>query len=130
MIFYQVNIFEQSGFALDPQICAIITSVVLVVCTLVASGLVAKFNRKTLLLLSALGMALCLFVLGAYFSVLQGLKNTTNEGDAKSMSNSFGYIALLALMVYLTVFSFGFGPIVWMMVCGLRHMHETNGSLV
>ncbi|XP_039948274.1 facilitated trehalose transporter Tret1-like [Bactrocera tryoni] len=63
---YMSHIFAESGSTLNPQDCTIFVGVVQILCTLLASILVEKFGRKTLMLTSTAGMALGMFGFGAF----------------------------------------------------------------
>lgn len=67
VIFYSVSIFKLAGSDLDPAVSSIIIAAVQVVMSLAAIGLVEKFGRKTLLMISSTVMGICLAALGYYF---------------------------------------------------------------
>lgn len=105
VIFYSNNIFESAGSNLDPTISAIIIGVVQVIATFVSILLVDKAGRRILLLLSDFIMGVSLCVLGVYFF----MKSTTDV-------SGIGFLPLLSVVVFIVMFSLGFGPIPWMMV--------------
>ncbi|XP_004529276.1 facilitated trehalose transporter Tret1 [Ceratitis capitata] len=63
---YMSHIFAESGSTLDPKQCTIFAGVVQIMGTLLASTLVERFGRKTLMLTSTAGMALGMFAFGAF----------------------------------------------------------------
>lgn len=69
-----------------------------VVGTVIAAFMIEKVGRKALLSVSFLTMGLCMFVLGAGFSLSQ-------------LSQYSGQIALIGTMVYIFGFALGVGPI-------------------
>ncbi|KAI1299215.1 Facilitated trehalose transporter Tret1 [Halotydeus destructor] len=115
VIFYQNEIYATSGFSLDPRICSMITGSVLVASTLLGTVLIKRFGRKSLLNASALGMVITLLVLGAYFWRLDVLTKS-DPAAATALSANWGWLCLVALMAFLGVFSFGYGPIVWLLI--------------
>lgn len=64
-------------------------------------------GRRPLLLLSAIGMAICSFILGLYFY----LQNKTTV-DVTNIS----WLPILAVCCFLVLFSIGYGPIPWMFI--------------
>lgn len=105
VIFYANNIFKDAGSTLSPAISAIIIGVIQVVCTYGSSLLIDKAGRKILLLVSAAVMAICQALLGIYFY----LKDHGHDVSNLSM------MPLLSVAFFIVIFSFGFGPIPWMM---------------
>jgi SP family galactose:H+ symporter-like MFS transporter len=65
--------------------------------------LIDRVGRRPLLLVSLVGMALSLFVLGLAFSLSQ-------------LSGSLGWIAVTSLMVYVGSFAVGLGPVFWLIL--------------
>ncbi|KAH7427236.1 hypothetical protein KP509_10G035200 [Ceratopteris richardii] len=89
----------------------------------VATFLLDHVGRKPLLITSASGVTLCLFMLGMAF-ILLGI-NTT-EGDtlvsvntarkAASASGAGAGITIFAICAYVALFSIGFGPVAWVFI--------------
>lgn len=105
VIFYSVSIFETAGSSLDPAVATIIVGVVQVLATYASTLLVDRAGRRILLLISDAIMALCLGSLGYYFYLRESGKDVSN----------IGLLPLLSVVVFIIVFSIGFGPIPWMM---------------
>lgn len=110
VLFYTVDIFKAASSSLDPNVATIIIDVVLVVSTALSSALIDKTGRKTLLVSSGLGMAVCLTVLGAY--------DCASVNNA-SLKTNYGWIPLVSLTIYIAAFSIGYGPIPWLMMAEL-----------
>ena len=100
VIYYAPTIFKFAGISSAPG--AILASVgvglVNVVLTLVAMQLIDRVGRRPLLLVSLAGMALSLFVLGLSFSLPR-------------LSGSLGWIAVGSVMIYVSSFAVGLGPV-------------------
>lgn len=105
VIFYSANIFQAAGSTLDPAVATIIVGIVQVLVTYASSLLVDRAGRRILLLISDAIMALCLGSLGYYFYLQESGKDVSN----------IGLLPLLSVVVFIIVFSIGFGPIPWMM---------------
>lgn len=108
VLFYTVDIFKAASDSIDPNIATIVIDAVLVIATAASSILMDKAGRKTLLILSGLGMAVSLFTLGTYDYV----------GNSVFKKN-YGWIPLVSLIVYISAFSIGYGPIPWLMMAEL-----------
>ncbi|XP_017467593.1 PREDICTED: facilitated trehalose transporter Tret1-2 homolog isoform X2 [Rhagoletis zephyria] len=106
VIFYTVPIFQSAGSTLDPSICSIIVAFVLVVMTLASSFLIERAGRKVLLLFSSSLMTVCLVILGIYFQMKDGGKDVSG----------IGWMPLLCVVIFMIVFSVGYGPIPWLMM--------------
>jgi SP family facilitated glucose transporter-like MFS transporter 8 len=106
VIFYSVKIFCAAESTLDPKVSAIIVAIVQVLVTYASSAMVDRAGRRILLLLSAGIMAICLAILGLYFSL-------KNRGDGVS---GIGWLPLICVAVFIVMFSLGFGPLPWMMM--------------
>ena len=85
----------------------IIIGVMQVVATVVATMVVDRLGRRILLLSSAIMMAVCTTALGVYFYL--------KDQDVAKVE-SIGWIPIVALCVFIIMFSFGFGPVPWLMM--------------
>lgn len=101
VIFYAEQIFERGHADINPKVASIIIALLQVVMTYASGLIVDRAGRRILLLLSDSIMALCLLVLGAFFYA---------EEKGYGMED-FGWVPLICLSVYISVFSLGFGPI-------------------
>ncbi|KAK2702493.1 hypothetical protein QYM36_018897, partial [Artemia franciscana] len=104
-IVFNLNvIFEASGGKMDSNTQSCIVGVVQVAATIISSILSDRAGRKTLLILSAFAMVICLIVLGVFFYL---------QKNDPALATSIGWLPLVSLMIYVTFFSIGFGPIPW-----------------
>ncbi|KAF5279760.1 hypothetical protein FQA39_LY05450 [Lamprigera yunnana] len=108
VIFYTSDIFSSSGSSLKPNDATMIIGAIQVIATLIASGIVDILGRRILLLLSSIFMAIGLIVLGVFFSL-----KDRNLVSADVLS-TLGFMPIVGLAVFITMFSLGFGPIPWM----------------
>lgn len=106
LMFYTVKIFKESGSTIDEFLSTIIIGIVNFISTFFATLLIDRLGRKILLYISGTTMVLALFVMGAYNYLM------TKEYDV----SSFGWIPLVSCVVYVLAFSFGFGPVPWLMM--------------
>lgn len=106
IIFYSSDIFTQAGDAIPPDVATIIVGAVQVVSVFFGSLIVDKLGRRLLLLASISIMFLTTLVLGVYFYCI----------DNNHAFDDITWFALIPLCLFLIMFSFGFGPIPWMMM--------------
>ncbi|XP_015120401.1 facilitated trehalose transporter Tret1 [Diachasma alloeum] len=107
IIFYSGSIFEAAGSTMDSNISTIVVGVMQVIAVFVSTLVVDKLGRRLLLLVSVAAMAVSALVLGVYFN----LKKNDNP-----VTEDIGWLPLLAVCVFIILFSLGFGPIPWMMI--------------
>ncbi|KAL1491479.1 hypothetical protein ABEB36_012072 [Hypothenemus hampei] len=108
VIFFLSPIFESAGGSIRADYGSIVVGVVQVVATFVSSLVVDKFGRKILLIGSGFFMACSAALLGVYFTLQKGTLIDQETID------KIGFLPVVSLIVFITVFSLGFGPIPWM----------------
>ncbi|XP_023712857.1 facilitated trehalose transporter Tret1 isoform X3 [Cryptotermes secundus] len=107
VVFYTVMIFKAAGSTLDGNTSTIIVGVVNFGSTFLATILIDRFGRKVLLYISSVAMIISLAVLGTFFY----LKDHTDTNVTP-----YGWLPLVSFVIYVIGFSFGFGPIPWLMM--------------
>uniref|UniRef100_A0A182SUG4 Major facilitator superfamily (MFS) profile domain-containing protein n=1 Tax=Anopheles maculatus TaxID=74869 RepID=A0A182SUG4_9DIPT len=83
------------------------TDIFMVFGTLVAAFTVDRVGRRWLLMISAVIMCASHIVLGVYFQLLH-----TNPAQVENLE----WLPVLALSIFVTLFSIGFGPVPWIMI--------------
>ncbi|WP_395311787.1 sugar porter family MFS transporter [Mycobacterium sp. AMU20-3851] len=113
VIFYYSNVLWQAvGFSADDSaIYTVITSVVNVLTTLIAIGLIDKIGRKPLLLIGSAGMAVTLGTMAVIFA-----NATVNPDGTPSLPGASGVIALIAANLFVVAFGMSWGPVVWVLL--------------
>ncbi|XP_078037684.1 facilitated trehalose transporter Tret1-2 homolog [Augochlora pura] len=106
IILYGSDIFTSAGSKLDSGVCMIIVGIMQVIAVFASTIVVDRLGRRILLLLSIVCLFLSTFALGVYFY----LKQVNISVD------SINWLPLLSLCVFIIMFSFGFGPLPWMMM--------------
>jgi SP family sugar:H+ symporter-like MFS transporter len=86
-----------------------------------ATALIDRVGRKPLLLIGSIGMAVTLGILAVVF----GTANTVN--GALELSGTTGPIALVAANLYVMLFNFSWGPVMWVML-GEMFPNQIRGS--
>ncbi|GLG93154.1 hypothetical protein R5R35_012739 [Gryllus longicercus] len=109
---YTVQIFNDAGSSLPGNMSTVVMGAVQVVATLCSSFTVDHLGRRFLLLLSSVVMALCL----ACFSIYSYFNNNGFDVD------SWRWVPLVVLNVFVIVYALGFGPLPWFMMAELLPM--------
>ncbi|KAK8733783.1 hypothetical protein OTU49_006478 [Cherax quadricarinatus] len=123
VLFNLNTIFEVSGSDISDDVSAIIVGAVQVVATIVAGGLMDKAGRKLLLIISAAAMVISLVALDVFF-----YEKAQDEAWAVS---TLGWLPLTSLIIFISAFSIGYGPIPWVMMGELfsLNVREAASSL-
>lgn len=104
ILFYSQNIFESTGSSLSPAVSTILVGAVQVLASGATPLIVDRLGRKPILLTSAAGMCISLGTMGLYFF----LKHI----ESPSLG-SVGWLPIMSLIVFVTVYCIGFGPLPW-----------------
>lgn len=107
VIFFTGDIFRAANTGIEASTATIIVGVMQVIAVFVSTLIVDRAGRRLLLLPSIITMCACLIVLGGYF-----FAQTQNAESVASL----GIIPIVAMCVFIILFSLGFGPIPWMMM--------------
>ena len=97
------EIFRTSGEnALEPSLSAITIGVIQLITSVITSFLVDRLGRRILLLISTVGCAISLFILGTfqYLSLKVGVD-----------MSSWNWLPLMSLIIFLVSYCFGVGPL-------------------
>lgn len=107
VLFYQGDIFKKASPNSDALLSTIWVCLAQVIATVAGSVLVDKLGRKALLLMSGAGHTISLIVFGIHSHI--------SETD-EYFKTHYAWIALVSLIVFISSFSIGYGPIPWMMI--------------
>jgi SP family arabinose:H+ symporter-like MFS transporter len=101
IMYYAPEIFKSTGDASSSALMqTVLVGVINLLFTLVAIKYVDKWGRRTLLLIGAGGMAVCLAIVGSafYFGFAQG------------------YLVLIAILAYISFFAISLGPLAFVVI--------------
>ncbi|KAJ8894780.1 hypothetical protein PR048_000087 [Dryococelus australis] len=93
----------EAGSELAPSTASIIIGVIQVIASFISTLVVDRAGRRIMLMASHSVMGICSIILGIYFHIKEDVPN-------------IGWLPLASLCVYIVLFSFGVGPIPWLMV--------------
>ena len=104
VIYYAPTILSDTGLSKSSSITqTVFVGITNVVFTVVAVLLLDRLGRRKLLLTGTIGLILSLALLGVYFM-------------SSTLQQQAGYVALVALLVYIASFAIGLGPVFWLMI--------------
>ncbi|KAK4990539.1 hypothetical protein LTR28_001449, partial [Elasticomyces elasticus] len=100
IFYYGTQYFLNAGFS-NPFIISVITNSVNVVSTFPGLYMVEKLGRRNLLLLGAIGMAVCQFIV----AITGTVSGTTNKAAQQ--------VAIAFVCIYIFFFASSWGPVAW-----------------
>ncbi|HWC35869.1 MAG TPA: sugar porter family MFS transporter [Mycobacteriales bacterium] len=104
VIYYSPTILKATGLTADQSVTqALSVGITNVVFTVVAILLLDRVGRRKLLVTGTVGLTIALAVLGAYFQV-------------PTLRQSYSWVALAALLLFIASFAIGLGPVFWLMI--------------
>lgn len=106
IIYFDVDIFESAGGSIEPHTATMVIGVMNLISTLMATYLVDRIGRRSLLFISSAIMFITLSATGIYFQLLY----------FNVIDKSYSWVVLLFLIVFVMGFSIGAGPIPWLMM--------------
>ncbi|MCT1368030.1 MULTISPECIES: sugar porter family MFS transporter [Kocuria] len=111
IFYYSTTLWSSVGFdESDSFMISVITSVINVLVTLIAIGLVDKIGRRPLLLGGSIGMFVSLAIMAISFT-----QAVTVDGNP-SLPGAWGPLALIFANVFVISFGATWGPLLWLML--------------
>jgi sugar porter (SP) family MFS transporter len=103
VVYFSPTILTYTGLKANDAIAQALTvGITNVVFTVVAILLLDRLGRRALLFVGTTGLAVALFVLGAFFAL--------------DWQNAAPWVALVSLIVFMASFAIGLGPVFWLMI--------------
>ncbi|WP_017537640.1 sugar porter family MFS transporter [Nocardiopsis halophila] len=111
IFYYSASLWQSVGVnESDSLLLSLFTSIVNIIGTFVAIGLVDRIGRKPLLLIGSAGMAVTLATTGFAFS------HATVAGDQAQLSFGWGAVALVAASGFVLFFALSWGVVTWVLL--------------
>lgn len=114
LIYYTADIFRMAG---AEQTSALLQSVVIgltnLVFTLIAMSVIDHFGRKRLLMIGAVGLAICLATTAGAFYMGEQIKS---GALSESYRAAVGPLVLGSLIGYIAFFAFSQGSVIWVFI--------------
>ncbi len=122
IFYYGAVLWEFVGFTEeDGLLTNVIMGSVSIAACFVAIALIDRIGRKPLLIIGSVGMALALATMAMAFS------QATVTETGLMLSPVLGKVALLAAVVYVAMFNFSWGPVMWVLL-GEMFPNQLRGS--
>jgi sugar porter (SP) family MFS transporter len=116
VLYYAQRIFLDAGFSVsNSKVSDLVIGAAKLAATLVSVGLVDRLGRRTLLFIGTSMMLVALLALAVSFS----------NGD----SSMNGAVVITALMVYVSGYQVGFGPMTWLLISELFPLHSRSRAI-
>ena len=123
VLFFNAQIFATAGFN-NAEVVSLSVGATLVLATGVSCLIVDKSGRKVLLMIGSIVMFICSFLLAIYYDIAKiplekGQKTISIFGSNISHSvplNQISWLGVLCVIVYIAVFSLGWGPLPWLLM--------------
>ena len=124
MVFYCGLIFQEVGGSVAPHTASMVVAAVLLLSCFVALAVVSQLPRKSMLVLSILGMAASQAALGACFYVKEGAgvvaNSTGEEVRLEEVAEELpGWLPLVAVSSFLFLGNVGYGTLIWVVTAEL-----------
>lgn len=110
VLIFATDIFKSAGFAGAAALSSVGVGLVKLLATSFTAFKVDQYGRRQLLLWGIAGMILALAMLGTAFSFRHV------ENGEVSIPRGWAIVTVLALMIYVSAYQVGFGPISWLMI--------------
>ena len=122
IFYYGAVLWQAVGFTESDSLLINVVSGILSVASVVASlVLVDRIGRKPILMIGSIGMSITLALVGIAFST-GSLVDGTLE-----LSDSMGSLALVSANLYVMLFNFSWGPVMWVLL-GEMFPNQMRGS--
>jgi len=102
LVFFSVKFFRLAGASTSPSLCSIIVATITLVTVVLVVLLAKNISRRLMMLISQVGVTLCLFAVSGYF-----LAESSGNADM------IRWLPLLILVLYFIFFNLGLSSYVW-----------------
>lgn len=120
ILFYTVSIFKSAESSINEFVANIFVGLALLASNILTLIIANKMPRRLMLLLSALGISFILIAMGVYF-YLKESDCSQDDFNCYDMSQ-VRWLPLILLMIYIFVFSLGYGAMIWITVAEILPM--------
>ncbi|XP_066997593.2 facilitated trehalose transporter Tret1-2 homolog [Anabrus simplex] len=107
--FYAVDVFEESGTALDKNFATILLGIIRLVSTIIACVLLRRCGRRPLTMISGIGCGITMLGLGSYMYAAENWKATGQEVILT-------WIPLALIFLFIIASTLGYLVVPWVMI--------------
>merc|ERR1711988_529424 len=119
VLYFATNIFKSAGFGSSAALSSVGIGFVKLVATLFTVWRVDQYGRRLLLFVGIGMMAFALCVLGVAFTFQECKTGQSISSCSQSditLPTSWSGVTVAALMLYVSGYQVGFGPIAWLLI--------------
>mmetsp|Transcript_24232 Transcript_24232/g.63267 ORF Transcript_24232/g.63267 Transcript_24232/m.63267 type:complete len:507 (+) Transcript_24232:120-1640(+) len=133
VLYYATDVFKQAGFGSSSSLDAVFLGVIKLLTTLFTVWRVDQYGRRLLLFVGVSMMTVSLAVVAAGFSQskcsIPELSVTECSSDDLSISQDWAIVTMLGLLVYISGYQIGFGPISWLLISEIFPLSVRGSAL-
>jgi sugar porter (SP) family MFS transporter len=133
VLYYATNVFKSAGFGDSSSQQSVLLGLVKLVATLFTVWRVDHYGRRPLLLVGISMMTVALAVCSVGFSTsyctTPGLSTTECSTDDLEMPQAWAIVTVAGLMVYVSGYQVGFGPIAWLLISEIFPLSVRGSAL-
>jgi MFS transporter, SP family, sugar:H+ symporter len=123
IFYYGAILWQSAGFTeSNALLINVISSLLSIAACVVATLTIDKIGRKPMLLIGSIGMAITLGVMAIVF-----MTSAQSAGGNLKLTGLAGPIALVAANLYVMLFNFSWGPVMWVLL-GEMFPNQMRGS--
>lgn len=133
VLYYATNVFKSAGFGSNSSLESVFLGLVKLLATLFTVWRVDLYGRRLLLFVGISMMTVSLAVIAAGFSQSEcsvpGLSVSECSTDDLSLPQAWAVVTELGLMVYVSGYQVGFGPISWLLISEIFPLSVRGSAL-
>jgi MFS family permease len=133
VLYFATNIFKGAGFQSSAALSSVGVGFVKLVATLFTVFRVDRYGRRILLLSGIAMMAVALLVLGTAFLFRECAVPVARMEDCRQddvrLPQGWAICTVAALMLYVSGYQVGFGPISWLMISEIFPLNVRGAAL-
>jgi len=120
VLYFATNIFKSAGFGSAAALSSVGVGLVKLLATLFTVWRIDQYGRRLLLFIGIGMMAVALALIGTAFLFREctapGVSIARCEDESVGLPQSWALLTVVGLMVYVSGYQVGFGPIAWLMI--------------
>eukprot|EP00929_Paragymnodinium_shiwhaense_P062215 TRINITY_DN3105_c0_g1_i1.p1 TRINITY_DN3105_c0_g1~~TRINITY_DN3105_c0_g1_i1.p1 ORF type:complete len:465 (-),score=75.46 TRINITY_DN3105_c0_g1_i1:436-1830(-) len=133
VLYYATNIFKSAGFGSLASLSSVFVGLVKLLATLFTVWRVDKFGRVLLLTVGIAMMVVALACIGTAFLFREcetpGASIQNCEDSNISLPQEWAVVTVAGLMMYVSGYQVGFGPISWLMISEIFPLKVRGGAM-
>jgi len=133
VLYYATNVFKSAGFGDSSSQESVLLGFVKLVATLFTVWRVDQYGRRPLLLVGismmTVALAVCSMGFSTSYCTTPGLSTTECSTDDLEMPQAWAIVTVIGLMVYVSGYQVGFGPIAWLLISEIFPLSVRGSAL-